>query len=138
MLVDSKDAKIKRFIYAASSFIYSDSEALPKVEDVIGKPLSTYPITKYVNELYEDGFGRTYGIETIVLRYFNVFGRRQKLNGAYVVVIPLFFKKFINGEGLVFNGTDDYSGDFTYAEIVIHMNEQAIKTENKLAVNTGL
>lgn len=126
MLVASKDAKVKRFIYAASSTTYGDSEALPKVEDIIGKPLSPYAITKYVNELYADVFSKTYGIETIRLRYFNVFGIRQILNGAYAAVIPLFVKKLINGESLVINGTGDYSRDFTYIDNVIHMNELAI------------
>lgn len=136
MLVASKDAKIKRFIYAASSSTYGDSKALPKVEDVIGKPLSPYAITKYVNELYADVFSKTYGIETIGLRYFNVFGRRQNPNGAYAAVIPLFVKKLINGESPVINGAGDYSRDFTYIDNVIHMNELAMKTENKLAINT--
>lgn len=95
MLVASRDAGIKRFIYAASSSTYGDSKSLPKVEDVIGKPLSPYAITKYVNELYADVFSRTYGMETIGLRYFNVFGRRQDPNGAYAAVIPLFVKKFM-------------------------------------------
>ena len=136
MLVASKDAKIKRFIYAASSSTYGDSEVLPKVEDVIGKPLSPYAITKYVNELYADVFSKTYGIETIGLRYFNVFGRRQNPNGAYAAVIPLFVKKLINGESPVINGGGDYSRDFTYIDNVIHMNELAMRTENKLAINT--
>lgn len=136
MLIASKDAKIKRFIYAASSSTYGDSKALPKVEEVIGKPLSPYAITKYVNELYADVFSKTYGIETIGLRYFNVFGRRQNPNGAYAAVIPLFVKKLINGESPVINGTGEYSRDFTYIDNVIQMNELAMKTENKLAINT--
>src|SRR5690606_2102342 len=98
MLVASRDAGIKRFVYAASSSTYGDSESLPKVEDKIGKPLPPYAITKYVNELYADIFSKTYGIETIGLRYFNVFGRKQDPNGAYAAVIPLFVKKFINHE----------------------------------------
>ena len=92
MLVASRDAKVKRFIYAASSSTYGDSVSLPKMEDNIGKPLSPYAVTKYVNELYADVFARTYGIECIGLRYFNVFGRRQDPNGAYAAVIPLFVK----------------------------------------------
>jgi len=88
MLTASRNAKVKRFIYAASSSTYGDSEALPKVEDVIGKPLSPYAVTKYVNELYADVFSKTYGMETIGLRYFNVFGRNQDPNGAYAAVIP--------------------------------------------------
>ena len=92
MLVASRDAKVKRFVYAASSSTYGDSKTLPKVEDVIGRPLSPYAITKYVNELYADVFSKTYGIECIGLRYFNVFGRKQDPNGAYAAVIPLFVK----------------------------------------------
>ena len=93
MLIAARDAKVKRFVYAASSSTYGDSQGLPKVEDVIGKPLSPYAITKYVNELYAEIFSKTYGIETIGLRYFNVFGRKQDPNGAYAAVIPLFVKQ---------------------------------------------
>ncbi|MFZ4263568.1 SDR family oxidoreductase [Sphingobacterium sp. HJSM2_6] len=136
MLVAAKDANIKRFIYAASSSTYGDSESLPKVEDKIGKPLSPYAITKYVNELYAEIFSKTYGIETIGLRYFNVFGRRQDPNGAYAAVIPLFVKKFMNHESPVINGAGDYSRDFTYVDNVIQMNERAMLTDNPDAVNT--
>ncbi|WP_407402863.1 SDR family oxidoreductase [Chryseobacterium sp.] len=136
MLVAARDAGVKRFIYAASSSTYGDSESLPKVEDVIGKPLSPYAITKYVNELYADIFSKTYGLETIGLRYFNVFGRRQDPNGAYAAVIPLFVKKFMNHEGPVINGTGDFSRDFTYIDNVIQMNELAMTTDNRKAVNT--
>lgn len=136
MLVAARDAKVKRFVYAASSSTYGDSESLPKVEEVIGKPLSPYAITKYVNELYADIFSKTYGIETIGLRYFNVFGRRQDPNGAYAAVIPLFVKKFMNHESPVINGAGDYSRDFTYVDNVIQMNELAITTTNPEAVNT--
>lgn len=136
MLVTARDAKVKRFIYAASSSTYGDSEALPKVEDKIGKPLSPYAITKYVNELYAEIFSKTYGLETIGLRYFNVFGRRQDPNGAYAAVIPLFVKKFMNHESPVINGTGDYSRDFTYVDNVIQMNERAMLTDNPAAVNT--
>jgi len=136
MLVAARDAGVKRFIYAASSSTYGDSESLPKVEDVIGKPLSPYAITKYVNELYADIFSKTYGLETIGLRYFNVFGRRQDPNGAYAAVIPLFVKKFMNHEGPVINGTGDFSRDFTYIDNVIQMNELAMTTDNREAVNT--
>ncbi|MDR3011460.1 MAG: SDR family oxidoreductase [Sphingobacterium sp.] len=136
MLVAARDAGVKRFIYAASSSTYGDSESLPKVEDVIGKPLSPYAITKYVNELYADIFSKTYGLETIGLRYFNVFGRRQDPNGAYAAVIPLFVKKFMNHENPVINGTGDYSRDFTYIDNVIQMNERAMITANVNAVNT--
>ncbi|WP_284459882.1 SDR family oxidoreductase [Chryseobacterium sp.] len=136
MLVAARDANVKRFIYAASSSTYGDSASLPKVEDVIGKPLSPYAITKYVNELYADVFGKTYGMQCIGLRYFNVFGRRQDPNGAYAAVIPLFVKQLINHESPTINGTGDYSRDFTYIDNVIQMNERAMLTENPEAVNT--
>ena len=136
MLVASRDAGVKRFVYAASSSTYGDSKSLPKVEDVIGKPLSPYAITKYVNELYADVFSRTYGIETIGLRYFNVFGRRQDPNGAYAAVIPLFVKKLMNHESPVINGDGEYSRDFTYIDNVIQMNLLAMETTNPEAVNT--
>ena len=135
MLIASRDASVKRFVYAASSSTYGDSKNLPKVEDVIGKPLSPYAITKYVNELYADVFFRTYGMETIGLRYFNVFGRRQDPNGAYAAVIPLFVKKLINHENPIINGDGEYSRDFTYIENVIQMNLLAISTTNTEAVN---
>lgn len=136
MLVAARDAKVKRFIYAASSSTYGDSKALPKLEDVIGKPLSPYAITKYVNELYADVFAKTYGMECIGLRYFNVFGRRQDPNGAYAAVIPLFVKQFLNHESPVINGEGEYSRDFTYIDNVIQMNLLAMHTTNKQAVNT--
>lgn len=136
MLIAARDASVKRFIYAASSSTYGDSETLPKVENIIGKPLSPYAITKYVNELYADVFSKTYGIECIGLRYFNVFGRRQDPNGAYAAVIPLFVKQFMNHESPQINGTGDYSRDFTYIDNVIQMNELAMLTEDKAAINT--
>lgn len=136
MLVAARDANVKRFVYAASSSTYGDSESLPKVEEVIGKPLSPYAITKYVNELYADIFSKTYGLKAIGLRYFNVFGRRQDPNGAYAAVIPLFVKQFMNHESPVINGTGDYSRDFTYIDNVIQMNELAMITENPDAINT--
>lgn len=136
MLVAARDAKVKRFVYAASSSTYGDSASLPKVEDVIGRPLSPYAITKYVNELYADVFSKTYGIECIGLRYFNVFGRRQDPNGTYAAVIPLFVKQLMNHESPKINGTGDYSRDFTYIDNVIQMNELAMLTENQEAVNT--
>lgn len=136
MLVASRDSAVKRFIYAASSSTYGDSKSLPKVEDVIGKPLSPYAITKYVNELYADVFSKTYGIETIGLRYFNVFGRRQDPNGAYAAVIPLFVKKLMAHESPVINGDGEYSRDFTYIDNVIQMNLLAMETRNPEAVNT--
>src|SRR5690554_8096970 len=135
MLVAARDAGVKRFIYAASSSTYGDSKSLPKVEDVIGKPLSPYAITKYVNELYADVFAKTYGMECIGLRYFNVFGRRQDPNGAYAAVIPLFVKQLINHESPTINGTGDYSRDFTYIDNMVQMNELAMLTDNPAAVN---
>jgi UDP-N-acetylglucosamine 4-epimerase len=136
MLVAARDAKVERFVYAASSSTYGDHEALPKVEDVIGKPLSPYAITKYVNELYADIFNKAYGLDTIGLRYFNVFGKRQDPNGAYAAVIPLFVKQFINHESPVINGDGSYSRDFTYIDNVIQMNMLAITTNNEDALNT--
>lgn len=136
MLVASRDAGVKRFIYAASSSTYGDSQSLPNVEDVIGKPLSPYAITKYVNELYADVFSKTYGMETIGLRYFNVFGRRQDPNGAYAAVIPLFVKKLMAHESPVINGNGEYSRDFTYIDNVILMNILAMETANPAALNT--
>ncbi|KQT33875.1 Vi polysaccharide biosynthesis protein VipB/TviC [Chryseobacterium sp. Leaf405] len=136
MLVAARDAKVKRFVYAASSSTYGDSASLPKVEDVIGRPLSPYAITKYVNELYADVFGKTYGLKCIGLRYFNVFGRRQDPNGAYAAVIPLFVKQLMNHESPTINGTGDYSRDFTYIDNVIQMNELAMLTEKPEAINT--
>lgn len=135
MLVASRDAGVKRFIYAASSSTYGDSEALPKVEDKIGKPLSPYAITKYVNELYAEIFHTTYGLDTIGLRYFNVFGRRQDPNGAYAAVIPLFVKQFMAHESPVINGDGSYSRDFTYIDNVLQMNLLSISTKNKEALN---
>lgn len=136
MLVASRDAKVKRFIYAASSSTYGDSENLPKVEDIIGKPLSPYAITKYVNELYAEIFSKTYGIETIGLRYFNVFGRKQDPNGAYAAVIPKFVIQLMSHESPVINGDGNYSRDFTYIDNVIQMNELAMTTQNPEAINT--
>ncbi len=136
MLVASRDAGVKRFVYAASSSTYGDSEKLPKVEDVIGKPLSPYAITKYVNELYADIFSKTYGLETIGLRYFNVYGRKQDPNGAYAAVIPKFVMQFMRHESPVINGDGTYSRDFTYIDNVIQMNVRALITHNKDAINT--
>lgn len=135
MLIAARDAKVKRFMYAASSSTYGDSKSLPKVEDVIGRPLSPYAITKYVNELYADVFARTYGMECIGLRYFNVFGRRQDPFGAYAAVIPLFVKKLMAHESPVINGDGEYSRDFTYIDNVIQMNMLAMTTTNPKAVN---
>ena len=136
MLVAARDAKVKRFIYAASSSTYGDSQGLPKVEDVIGKPLSPYAITKYVNELYAEIFSTTYGLETIGLRYFNVFGRKQDPKGAYAAVIPKFVMQLMQLESPILNGDGNYSRDFTYIDNVIQMNELAMTTENQEALNT--
>ena len=135
MLIAARDAGVKRFMYAASSSTYGDSQSLPKVEDVIGRPLSPYAVTKYVNELYADIFARTYGMECIGLRYFNVFGRRQDPFGAYAAVIPLFVKKLMAHESPVINGDGGYSRDFTYIDNVIQMNMLAMTTTNPDAVN---
>lgn len=135
MLIAARDGKVKRFIYAASSSTYGDSKSLPKVEEIIGKPLSPYAITKYVNELYADVFARTYGMECIGLRYFNVFGRRQDPFGTYAAVIPLFVKKLMAHESPVINGDGEYSRDFTYIDNVIQMNMLAMTTSNPEAVN---
>lgn len=135
MLIAARDAQVKRFVYAASSSTYGDSEKLPKVEEVIGRPLSPYAVTKYVNELYADVFARTYGMECIGLRYFNVFGRRQDPHGAYAAVIPLFVKKLMAHEAPTINGDGTYSRDFTYIDNVVQMNELALTTTNPEAVN---
>ncbi len=135
MLFASKEAGVKRFVYAASSSTYGDHPGLPKVEDRIGKPLSPYGITKYVDELFAENFASTYGIEVIGLRYFNVFGRRQDPHGAYAAVIPLFVKKLMNHEPPVINGDGTYSRDFTYVDNVIQANHLAALAESKEAVN---
>lgn len=135
MLVASRDNGVKRFVYAASSSTYGDSESLPKIEDVIGKPLSPYAVTKYVNELYADVFSKTYGIETIGLRYFNVFGRKQDPNGAYAAVISKFVSQLMNLESPIINGDGNYSRDFTYIDNVIQANLLSLVADKK-AVNT--
>ncbi len=126
MLIAARDAKIRRFVYAASSSTYGDSTVLPKIENVIGKPLSPYAVTKFVNELYADVFAKTYGISCIGLRYFNVFGRRQDPHGAYAAVSPLFVKKLMNRESPTINGDGEFSRDFTYIDNVIQMNLLAL------------
>ena len=136
MLIAARDAGVKRFIYAASSSTYGDSEALPKVEEKIGRPLSPYAVTKYVNELYADVFACTYGMETIGLRYFNVFGRRQDPEGAYAAVIPKFVMQLMRQESPVINGDGTYSRDFTYIDNVIQINLLAMQIENPEALNT--
>ncbi len=136
MLVASVEAKVKRFVYAASSSTYGDHKALPKVEENIGNPLSPYAVTKYVNELYAKVFSDVYGIETIGLRYFNVFGRRQRPDGAYAAVIPKFIGLLMDKKAPVINGDGTHSRDFTYIDNVIQINQLAALTENKEALNT--
>jgi UDP-N-acetylglucosamine 4-epimerase len=128
MLTVSRDEEVKRFIYAASSSTYGDSTGLPKVEEFIGRPLSPYAITKVVNEYFAKVYSELYGLETIGLRYFNVFGKRQDPNGAYAAVIPLWVKKFISHESPVINGDGSYSRDFTYIDNVIQANELSALT----------
>jgi len=138
MLIAARDAKVKRFVYAASSSTYGDSSILPKVEDQIGKPLSPYAITKYVNELYADVFAKTYNMECIGLRYFNVFGKRQDPNGAYAAVIPLWVKQMIKLESPIINGDGEFSRDFTYVENVVQANLKAMSTPvEKLRTKEG-
>lgn len=131
----AKDAGVKRIVYAASSSTYGDSESLPKVEDIIGKPLSPYAVTKYVMELYADVFAKTYGMEFIGLRYFNVFGPNQSPKGAYAAVIPLFMDAVIKHQAPTINGDGSYSRDFTFVENVVQANIKALFIENKEAVN---
>ncbi|WP_026934147.1 SDR family oxidoreductase [Christiangramia echinicola] len=135
MLVAARDAGVIRFVYAASSSTYGDSVKLPKIEQEIGKPLSPYAITKYVNELYADIFQKAYGFDTIGLRYFNVFGRKQDPNGAYAAVIPKFVMQFMKYESPVINGDGTYSRDFTYIDNVLQMNLLAMTSNNPKAVN---
>ena len=135
MLVAAKDAGVKRFVYAASSSTYGNSTDLPKQEDKIGKPLSPYAVTKYVNELYAGVFSDLYGMETIGLRYFNVFGRRQGPEGEYAAVIPKFFERLIRHQQPVINGDGTYSRDFTYIDNVVQANDLAIATQNREALN---
>jgi len=126
MLVAQKESKtVKRLVYAASSSTYGDSKSLPKVEDVIGKPLSPYAVTKLVNELYADVFGKTYGIETIGLRYFNVFGPKQSPKGAYAAVIPLFMQALKDGVPPTINGDGEQTRDFTYVDNAVQANVRA-------------
>lgn len=134
MLVAGRDNSVKRFVYAASSSTYGDSKSLPKIESVIGKPLSPYAITKYVNELYADVFSKTYGLEVVGLRYFNVFGRRQDANGAYAAVIPKFISQLINFESPIINGDGSFSRDFTYIDNVIQANLLSLVADEK-AIN---
>lgn len=135
MLWAAKEEGIKRFVYAASSSTYGDSQKLPKTEEHIGKPLSPYAITKYVNELYADIFHDAYGIDTIGLRYFNVFGRKQDPHGAYAAVIPKFVIQLMQKKSPVINGDGTYSRDFTYIDNVLQMNLLALTTQNPDALN---
>ena len=135
MLVAAKNAKIDRFIFAASSSTYGDNETIPKVEDNIGKPLSPYALTKYVDELYAHVFSITYGLKYIGIRYFNVFGRRQDPNSAYAAVIPLFIKKILKHEQPIINGDGSNSRDFTYIDNIIHINMLALETLSPKAFN---
>lgn len=135
MLVAAKNAKIDRFIFAASSSAYGDNETIPKVEDTIGKPLSPYALTKYVDELYAHVFSITYGLKYIGIRYFNVFGRRQDPNSAYAAVIPLFIKKILKHEQPIINGDGSNSRDFTYIDNIIHINMLALETLSPKAFN---
>jgi len=131
----AKNAHIKRIVYAASSSTYGDSESLPKVENIIGRPLSPYAVTKFVMELYADVFAKTYDMEFIGLRYFNVFGPHQSPKGAYAAVIPLFMDAVLNNEAPTMNGDGSYSRDFTFVQNVVQANIKALFTDNKEAVN---
>lgn len=135
ILVVSRDAGINRVVYAASSSTYGDSTSLPKVEHIIGNPLSPYAITKYVCELYAEIFKKTYNLDTIGLRYFNVFGPRQDPNGAYAAVIPKFVQQFLSHESPVINGDGSFSRDFTYIDNVLQINGLALSTTNQNALN---
>lgn len=135
MLVAARDAEVKSFTYAASSSTYGDHPGLPKVEDVIGKPLSSYAVTKYVNELYADVFAKTYGFQTIGLRYFNVFGKRQDPDGAYAAVIPKWAVAMIKGEEVFINGDGETSRDFCYIDNAVQANLLAATTIKPEAKN---
>lgn len=135
MLVAARDCNVKRFVFAASSSTYGDSTELPKVEERIGKPLSPYALTKYVDELYADVFSKTYGTEYIGLRYFNVFGKRQDPDSMYAAVIPLFIRQLFLHKPPHINGDGSITRDFTYIDNVVKMNVLAIEIENKSAIN---
>ncbi len=136
MLCSIKESStVKRLVYAASSSTYGDHKELPKVENRIGNPLSPYAVTKYVNELYAQVFASTYGIETVGLRYFNVFGQRQDPNGAYAAVIPLFIKALMNGDPIYINGDGNQSRDFTYIDNVVQANIKAMFVQDSSALN---
>src|SRR2546429_153768 len=135
MLVAARDHKVKRFVYASSSAIYGDHPRLPKVEDIIGRPLSPYAVTKYVNELYADVFTRCYGLQTIGLRYFNVFGPRQDPNGAYAAVIPAFISGLIRGQTVYINGDGTAARDFCYVDNAVQANLLAATVEDPQALD---
>ena len=135
MLVAARDAKVQRFVFAASSSTYGDHPGLPKVEDTIGKPLTPYAVTKYVNELYADVFGKTYGLQNVGLRYFNVFGPRQDPNGAYAAVIPKWIASMIKGEPVYINGDGETSRDFCFIANVVQANLLAATAQNMDAIN---
>jgi UDP-N-acetylglucosamine 4-epimerase len=135
MLVAARDAKVKRFVYASSSAIYGDAPALPKIEEHIGRPLSPYAVTKFVNELYADVFARCYGMETIGLRYFNVFGPRQDPDGPYAAVIPQWIAAMLKNKPVFINGDGETSRDFCYVANVVQMNLLAATTANPKSVN---
>ena len=135
MITATKNAGIKRFVFAASSSTYGDSLALPKIEEQIGKPLSPYAVSKYVGELYADVFSKNYGIDFIGLRYFNVFGRRQDPQGAYAAVIPKFISQLLKNDAPVINGDGSFSRDFTYIDNVVEINIQALLTQHESAIN---
>ena len=135
MLVAARDAKVKRFVYAASSSTYGDHPGLPKQEDKIGRPLSPYAVTKYVNELYADVFARTYGFKSIGLRYFNIFGRRQDPAGAYAAVMPKWFAALIKDEELFINGDGETSRDFCYIDNCVQANLLAALATKEDAFN---
>lgn len=136
IIESSRLNNIEKFIYASSSSVYGDSESLPKIESLIGKPLSPYAVTKYVNELYAEVYFKTYGLKTIGLRYFNVFGKHQDPNGQYAAVIPKFIKSFLGGNSPIINGDGSYSRDFTYIKNVIKMNHLAIETNDDKVFGT--
>tara|TARA_Y100001954_G_C15829385_1_gene614271 strand:- start:11704 stop:12705 length:1002 start_codon:yes stop_codon:yes gene_type:complete len=136
VLSSARINSVKRFVYAASSSTYGDSKILPKSEHIIGKPLSVYAVTKYVNELYADLFSSTYGLETIGLRYFNVYGKRQDPNGPYAAVIPKFINLLLNGQSPTINGDGSFTRDFTYIDDVVDANLLCLTTKNKSSINT--
>ena len=138
MLVAARDAGVRRFVYATSSSVYGDHPALPKVEDTIGRPLSPYAVTKLVNELYADVFARCYAMQSIGLRYFNIFGARQDPDGAYAAVIPRWVRAMIVGEPVVINGDGETSRDFCYIDNAVQANLLAATTDDPDAIGAGL